>query len=321
MQPRLIRRVYVIVFVIMGACRITVADTNNASRAESVLLNRFESIMSIQTRFLRDSENVSQLPKREIAGLRVPFDYFVRALDKLGNDGLADVLDHSASVFVGAKDFASPAGLGVVHSKLCYVVILTQPNTFQIRKYFSESPIASASGASVWKWSPSLQEFGEEDSTRTSSLYASQIEQSYILVSNDVSEMQAVAGLLVSSGSKLPKAISTYDLGLADQHVLWGYRQYRQAQDVTAAGMLDVTRTAKALILFLDLEKMTLVLRLLESGTNGSTASKMTAGSKLPAFKPVGSGVWELTMPVTDDQGTRERIFFIMWRFGFGAYI
>lgn len=320
MQPRLIWRVYVIVFVIMGACRITVADTNNASRAESVLLNRFESVMSIQTRFLRDSENVSQLPKREIAGLRVPFDYFVRALDKLGNDALSGVLDHSDSVFVGAKDFASPAGLGVVHSKLCYVVILAQPNTFQIRRYFSESPFASASGAPVWKWSSNLQEFGEEDS-RPSSLYAGQIGQSYILVSNDVSEMQTVAGLLVSLGSTLPKAISTYDLGLADQHELWGYRLYRQAQDVTAAGTLDVTRAAKALVLFLDLEKMTLVLRLLESRTDGSTASKMAASSKLPPFKPVGSGVWELTIPVTDDQGTRERIFFIMWRFGFGAYI
>jgi hypothetical protein len=321
MQLRLMWRVYiVVVLVIMGACRIAVADTNNASRTESVLLNKFESVMSIQTRFLRDSEDVRQLPKREIAGLRVPFDYFVRALDKLGNDALADVLDHSDSVFVGAKAFASPAGLGVVHSKLCYVVILAQPNAFQIRKYFSQSPVASASGASVWEWSPSLQEFGEEDS-RPSSLYASQIEQSYILVSNDVSEMRAVAGLLVSSVSKLPKAISTYDLGLADQHVLWGYRQYRQAQDVTAAGTLDVTRAARALVLFLDLEKMTLVLRLLESQTDGSTASKMTAGSKLPAFKPVGSGVWELTIPITDDQGTRERIFFIMWRFGFGAYI
>jgi hypothetical protein len=63
-------------------------------------------------------------------------------------------------------------------------------------RYFKRPP-ASAPGPPVWTWSADLGEFGEGD-PRSSSLYATQMAESYILVSNSLEELETVSGQLTS---------------------------------------------------------------------------------------------------------------------------
>ena len=320
MKLSIIFRGCITVSLIICCCRSSLAVPIVKRDVEYVLLSRFESVVSVQTNFLRDSINSSQLPNGEIGGLNIPFDYFLQGLRKLRKDFVTDLLAHSDAVFVGASNFSPPVGLGVVHSKRCYIVILDKSNKFQLRDYFSDSPMLSVPDAPVWKWSASLNEFGEEDS-RPSLLFAAQIAQSYVLISNDMADIQAIGKRLASPDIRVPEAISTRELYLADKHVLWGYRQYRPAQDPTAAGTIGVTSSATALIIFLDEEKRTLVLRLLASPSDQDNVSKLTLKSNFPSLSPVDTGVWETSIRINDDQETNERLFFVMWRFGFGAYI
>ena len=83
--------------------------------------------------------------------------------------------------------------------------------------------------------------------------------------------------------------------------------------------MTDVTPGAQALIFFFDSEKKSGVLRLL--ATDDSTAEKMNAAAKLPALRPVSSGVWESIIPLSGNGATSEQMIATMWLFGFGLYL
>jgi hypothetical protein len=181
-------------------------------------------------------------------------------------------------VLVGAKDFLPPAKLGPVRSQSCYVIVLRDHSTFDIRKYTGDKPATSAGGSPAWNWSAVLGEFGEGDASRPSSLYIAQIGQSYVLVANSLPELQSLADRLASSGKDSPQVTDLRDWGAVSRHGVWAYRRYRHSGVVSpmAAGMADVTSTAEAIVFFVNSDTKSGVVRIISS--DNTTAEKINAG-------------------------------------------
>ena len=289
--------------------------------AAAALFERFETVFYGEMGLVFRSGSYDQLSEDDSNFLRVPFALLLSGLDTLGEATAAEMLASGAAVLVGARDFRTPKGLGAVHSQFCYVVVLRSGSAFDLSKYFSQWPSTSERGMPVWKWSANLGEFGEGD-PRPSTLYASQIGQSYLLFSNNLSELRAM-GERLSSGKQDARILDGIrDWGLVSQHKLWGYRRYRHAGIVNrdASGMTGVTRGAEALMYFFDEEKKSSVLRLLSSPKDEGTAFNISSNIYMPRMKPVGAGAWETVFPLAGDEDTFERLAFVMGLFGFGVY-
>src|SRR4029077_11143085 len=101
-----------------------------------------------------------------------------------------------------------------------------------------------------------LSEFGEND-TKSSSIYATQVGQSYALVSNDLKDLQTLAARLSSHDGDSQSLTGVREWSSVSRHEVWGYRRYRQTGvvDQMAAGMTDVGAGAEALAFFLDSPK------------------------------------------------------------------
>jgi len=313
-------RLFILIVLMLMICEQGLADTNPESIAASALFDRFETVFYTKQDIVSASGTYKGLSELESATLHYPFGLLPGALNSLGKQASAEILESGEAVLVGAKDFRAPVGLGQVRSQFCYVVILK--SAFELRKYFTTAPSVSAAGSPVWHWSAKLAEFGRGD-PRLSSLYATQITETYLLISNRLVELQAVARRLSSSDQNLQTLAKLRDWEFISQHKLWGYRHYRHTGIVNpvAAGTSVVTSGAEALMFFADFEKKVGVLRLLSSVTDEGTPAKINAKAVLPPLKPRGPGVWETTVPLAGNEDSSERIFAVMYLFGFGIYV
>jgi len=293
------------------------ADRNNALHAAPVLIEQFETVFYSDIHLLSGSSVRVPLAKEDRDSLSQPFFYLTDGLDSLGKNVSGEVFHLSDSVLVGAKDFRPPAGLGPVRSQRCYVVVLKNDNTLEFRKYFKESPSASAMGSPVWSWSAKTGEFGELDS-RLSSFYATQLGHSYLLVSNSVEALQAVAERLLSPNNDSKITNDVCDWASMNGYPFWGYRLYRHS-DKTSDGVSYAPPDARSLCFFVDIRKKTAVLRLVGSPT-AKDALAIHAG-KIPEFRPYQAGAWETRIPLHGNDLTWERLFDIRVFFGFAVVL
>lgn len=308
------------------ACGPSVARTaNTESRAASALYREFETVLYSKSQLLSDPGRLDHLSKLEASNLRYPFSYLEIALDSLPSQSSTSVLANSGSVLLGAKDFLSPKGLGPVRSQRCYVVVLAKRGTPDFRKMFSYSPVAHAAGAPVWNWAAKIGEFGEGD-TRPSSIYGAVIANSYLLVCNNLTELQSLADRLVSSTDESARSLSRIrDWDEVSRHDFWCYRRYRHTgiSDRSAAGMDEVTPSAEALIFFLDSDKMG-VLQLDASDSTTATrinASMAKTNISWPPLRPSASAIWTTAITFSGDERSADRIFIVMGLFGFAVYL
>jgi hypothetical protein len=308
-----IRRIMILFAVLLSGSTWAVANSDQ-SQAASALFSEFETVFYAKADFLLTSGGYKGLSEERADSLRVPFADLQGALDSLGTSISGAILHNSEAVLVGAKDFRSPAGLGGVHSKLCYIAVL-RSGTFDFGVVASKSRVMSLAGESTWKWITPPTESQREGET----FYATQVGHSYFLASNDASELQATVANLATSDAQIVRGLREWEV--VSQHALWGYRRYRQteANQRDAAGLTDVTPTAKSLIFYFDSEKKSGVLRLL--ATDGSTPEKMNATEKLPMLKPISSDVWQTNIPLLGDKTSSEQMLAVMWLFGFGLYL
>lgn len=294
----------------------------NQSQVASVLFGQFETVFYAKADLVSGSGGYKNLSPQDANTLRLPFAYLVGALDSLPDNASAGLLGSADAVLSGARDFHPPTGLGGVRSRFCYIVVLENSSTFELRKYFPQPPIASARGMTIWNWQVKLGEFGEND-PRPSSLYATQVAQSYVLVSNDLEELQTIAERLASPGRDSPDLSGIREWASVSPHDVWGYRRYRHTgiADRIAAGMSGVTPGAEALIFFPDFERNAGVLRLLNSPADERTAANLNATAKLPPFRSTGAGAWETLIPFSSGEKTLEWMIGAMGLFGFGLYL
>src|SRR5205807_2204009 len=149
---------------------------------------------------------------------------------------------------------------------------------FDLRKYFTSASSASVAGSPIWHWLAKLAEFGRDD-PRPSSLYATQFAKAYLLISNDLTELQTIARILGSSDHGLQGLTGLRDWESISQHPFWGYRKYRHVKNnnPVASGMSEVTPGAEALMFYVDFEKKVGVLRLISSVKDEGTPAKINA--------------------------------------------
>ena len=75
-----------------------------------------------------------ELPAKNANSLRIPFSDLIGGLQSLGDQVPVEVFDAADAVFVGAKNFQSPNGLGGVRSQFCFVVAFRDGSQFDISK-------------------------------------------------------------------------------------------------------------------------------------------------------------------------------------------
>jgi hypothetical protein len=314
-----------LVLLILASCSRRTTNSTAESDAASGLSRQFETVFYETSQFLSSSAAYDHLSAQETNNLQFPFVYLRGALDALKNHASADLLANSDAVLVGARDFHPPAGLGAVRSQRCYVAILKDGGGFDFRKYLREGPLFSDVGTPVWNWSASLGEFGEGD-PKPSSLYATQVGQSFVLVSNDVHELQTLAQQLASPGRNSETSNDIREWASVSKHEVWGYRRYRHVgiADPMAAGMADVTGSAEELIFFVQPDHKTLVLQLFAE--DQGTAERINAGMTKARIAwsplgPSGTGSWDSTIRLSGDENSAELTFIVVGLFGFAVYL
>jgi hypothetical protein len=307
----------VIAFLLSG-CTKSVANSTEQKRATSTLFDQFETVFYAKSDVLSASLGYKGLSKQDTNTVRAPFAYLLGGFDPLGKQVSAEILGNADAALVGVKDFRppqGPTGLGDVQSRFCYIIVLRDRNTFDLSKVADKAGVMSPAEASTWKWSVK----GGEGHPGPYTYYAMQVAHSYLLISKDRDDLQAVSAKL--SASDTPLSLS----GIRDweglsQHEVWGYRRYRHTEmNKDAAGTLQVSPDTEALAFFVNLKQKTAVLRLFSP--TASTAQKMNETSLLSPFKVSDSGVWQTVIPLTGNQKSSDQLFVVMSWFGFGVSV
>jgi hypothetical protein len=297
------------------------AESTNEGRVASALAGKFETVFYTDARLLDGTGPFHGLSKQDSDALRVPFAHLLGGLDALGEQAAREIPSSAQAVLVGVKDFRAPSGLGSVRSRFCYV--LTLKDSIEIGKYFRQAPTATFGSASVWEWSANLGEYGEADQ-RPSLLYVAQLANSYVIVSNSLSDLEPLVKLLQTSEAVAADSLWAREWELVRRFPVWGYRRYRhfEVHDKLAAGTSEISSDAEALLFFADPEKKHCSIRLLSSSPDDTTAAKINEKASLPPLKPIAGakGIWTTTIPLIGDEESYERMFVVMGLFGFAIY-
>jgi len=310
--------------LVAGCCRGSPsrAITPQESRAAFQLFAQYETVFYARANLISRTGAYGPVSQRDANALRVPFAFLLAGLETVGKQASAEILRSSAAVFVGARDFRPPSGLGSVRSSFCYVLVLSPEHLVNLGNYFTGAPLVLKKGVAAWGWSARLGEFGERD-PRPSKLYATQIFQAYVLISNDLDELHALALELHVAKAEKTELNRIPGWGSLSELEVWGYRRYRHTSvpNPVAAGMAEVTPGNEALIFSVDVGKRAASLRLLGAAGDNHTPQKWNAVALLPRFHMIGPGIWEANIPLSGDDRTMENLFGVMVLLGFGIYL
>lgn len=311
-----------ILTVVWGlGCRMSTAELNGRANAAAVLFRQYETVFYTASPLLARVVSQDGLNTSGNGVTRLPFLYFLGALQSLRANASAVILQNSEAVLLGAKGFIPPKGLGPVRSIRCYVVVMLPNRRVDIRDYFRSAERTSADGLEVFSWSARLNEFGEED-PKASKLYATLVSNSFLLVTNSLDELEIAASKLSSVVDSDEFLRGIPDWALVNRYSVWGYRHYRNAEiPQSPAAKSFVTPDSGELVSFLDLDKSAVVVRLHGLSTFESTAAKMQAIARLPDFKPDDAGTLETKFPLTDTEDCSDMLIRIMFLFGFGSSV
>jgi hypothetical protein len=301
--------------IFVSGCHRAMGSSSD-SKIASVLNEQFETVFYAKADFLKGLTAYKELSARTANSLRSPFSDLLGGLQPLGDQVPTQIFGAANAVFVGARNFQPPHGLGAVQSDFCFVVALRSGSQFDIANVAKTSSLVAVADG-VWTWQIKPTE-GRSTHLR---YFALQNSHAYLVISSDKAILRTITAELASNNHivvGVPNEI--YDWDSLSQYDLWGYRHYRHKDlDKNAAGTSDVTATATALLFVVDANKKSAVLRLLAS--DGTTAEKMNASGKLPKLKPSDASSWQTTISLANNQGTVEQVLALMWLFGFGVYL
>lgn len=292
----------------------------DATHAAAVLFKNFETVFHTVPDFRSGSlfDGPSELTTR-------PFEYLAAGLDAAHANLSVVVMQNGRAVLVGTKRYRVPLGLGAVRSTRCYVVVLAKGSELKLSRYFNQIEVARVvTNAPVWHWQAKLQEFGEDD-TRASTLFATQIANSYVVVSNDLQELLKIS-MALESGDKYDAQIlqGIRQWQEMKQHRFWGYRKYEHAAGSgldRIYGLGGVARSADALSVYVETERRRIILVLFSSDAKDPTAANINKTYSIPPLKSVGSGVWEADLPLTHGGSASDDAEGILWLFGWGVVV
>lgn len=310
-----------VLFFCIAGCQPAVVDREPLLR-EVVLLDEYETIFRATGELVSGAGGYQQLSKASAEALRVPFARLLSAFDALAKASSKTLLQKAEVVYVGARDFRAPSGLGAVQSHYCYLITLIGGSRANLQDLFNESPREIEPGARAWQWSAPP----DEGHPKPYMFYATDVSDKFILVSDTVAQLERVAQRLRSLENNPRDASQLPGFANVPRHEYWGYRRYRPTDPAhqIPAGMNDVTPSARALTFVVDPEQKAGALRLYAS--DASTAEKVNAttaatNSALPLLGPSDPGVWQANISLVEDQRFLDRIVAVMGLFGFGLYL
>ncbi|MGB9382153.1 hypothetical protein [Candidatus Binatus sp.] len=308
------------------------AGTPEESHAAAILFGEFETVFRSKADLLLTVSSSSGpsayegLSKTGTGTLSEPFGFLLEGLDLIGKRASADIIGSSDAVLVGVRDFRPPHGLGVVHLQFCYVFVLKKESSLDVRNDFHQKPSSSTAGSPVWKWVAPVQEGQLQPTT----FHVVQLGHSYVLISNDIGELQTIAAKLTSSDDSAQALNGIRDWKVLSSHEYWGYRRNLRGgalpQDATQVS--ETLPGAETLIFWVAPKEKTGRLQVIDPSLNEGAAAKVNErlaqdpSVAFPGFKSVGTGRWETTIPLSAEGGrTSARMFYVMSWFGFVVYI
>jgi hypothetical protein len=210
------------------------------------------------------------------------------------------------------------------------VVLLGDASEFDLKRHFQTEPVAVLANGPVWKWAVHIDEFGPEHigrmpagKPRPSEIFATQVRREYILVSNNLKELQEIAKELASANQKLENLTRMHDWESISHHDVWAYRRYRYSgvTNKVAAGMEDVAPGTEAVACFLDSQTKTITVRLfIDTAAGKHTVERMNSKNKFPPLMRSRKDLWETSILLSGDNKSNEATLVIVGLFGFLAY-
>ncbi len=310
------------------------ASPGSDSRAAAAMFSQYETVFYTDTDLSSKFSSFKGLSRQTAGALSIPFGDLIYGLDSLDPHVAADMLAKSEAVLMGGKGFIPPEGEGAAQvSRFCYIVNFGTRSRPDFGKYAAKAQKASIAGESVWSWQVNSPEPGGQDISYS----VTQVGDSYLLVSNDLGELQAIAKKLTSSNDSSTTLSAIRDWAILSQHEYWGYRRVRHDEVVKKDPWLEFTMPgAETVIMFADIKMKTATVSVL--GVHANEVVKMMKKrdvqqrqvlSRLrmrqPAtarfeFKATDAGTLEKTFSLTGEQSEGE-IMNSIWLFGFEMII
>lgn len=285
------------------------------------LSEQFETVIYSNTNLIVNESSYKGGAGDDLHVFRNAFIYLQAALDSLSLPATDDALTNSDSIIVGAKNFRPPARFGTELSQRCYVVILKDRHSFNLSRHTTNNtPVSTEGEIRAWKWVAQVDGF--EDGP--SELYATQIGNSFLLVANDLQELQQVARRLQNlSTSEVTIKSGTSEWQKLLPYEMWGYRSYHKNTSTShpSGGLIDVPKNAKSLTFFLDTQSKKLVLNLtVDEPIDESTIAKMYSSNRLPSPQLISANMWELVIPLSGNAESFRQMASIITLYGFAIF-
>jgi hypothetical protein len=306
--------------LLLASAVLAVSASNQPKevKAKAALFRQFDTILHVTPKLLEDSPKKGD-SERLVVG---PFRYLKSALDQENRRARLAIFADTEAIFLGAKDYRPPNGLGNVISTRCYVMVLRVGTAPQLSKLLGKG-VNDTTGHTTWHWQAALGEFGENE-PRASSLYAAQIGGTFILLCNDQKELGTLTELL-DRPPTLPSSADSEAFSKLGGHDFWGYRRLRKLRstqpDFIFAGTPGLGSGAEGILLFLEQGKREAVLHLLTDKDGHHYSDKLSSLMTVPPARAIGPGEWEARFPLDSTGRYSDTAFQVLWIFGLGVVV
>jgi hypothetical protein len=148
---------------------------------------------------------------------------------------------------------------------------------------------------------------------------------SYLLVSNSIDELRAVAESLASKDDYARALEEIQDLESVRHQNVWGYRRFSPGfvDQLALPGRSVFKPRTHAISFAVDWQRKSCTLRIVLSSSEGeATISALKRAPFMPPFKSRSNGIWQANfgLPGTDRE-TTDRVFVAMALLGFGGFV
>jgi hypothetical protein len=247
----------------------------------------------------------------------LPFLELISALTAVGPSTVDDLKHSYESVLVGASDFTSPDGIGIVASRKCYVAVAGTGGLQGGVLAFQKATPFSVKGAEGVTWSsPPF-----EGHARRTDFYAGIIASTYFVLTNDRQTFEQTVHELASKEPVTDLRLPNGSLGrtVFGPHEYWAYRVFdrSRAKDVNAAGINSIPTGSLALAFVIDQSNNEGIIHVYSFADQAPTflhsAPKVSRASE--------SGVWRAALPLSNAETVQNALLELFYYFGFGMFL
>ncbi len=303
-----------ILFGIFG-CFGCIAQSSEATRVAHILSTDFETVVYTDSRFLLNFKDDGQ-SEDSLLGMRLPYIEWMAALKFLSPSAEDDLELAYGSIAVGAKEFRSPVGIGMVGSSNCYVAILKGTSQPDLDSDFARAGKERIGGRTVWTWT--LR--GSSDDPRTMTFYAAQVGRAYFVLANSRVEFEKMYRQLTGSAPAQSPKVNIFDWDDIGTQQYWAFRRVRRyaVADPGAAALAAMHPSTVAFSFAADIAKRTSEIQVLSTDKTMAEVPKILPEREQLRFQPDGPGLWHALVPLTADRNGMEIIARLFQFFGNG---